>query len=291
MSPDAVLPRPPSPAVSAPARRRRICFVAEQFVPPVVDGSTYVYKNWVDFLADRFELFAVFFVSYAGAPDAAHDYLAQRCRAHLILPGSPASAAWKAARAASRFVTGTLFAPRWLEEFGRADIHRQIAAFAAAHRPDLFLVSKLASVPLFGAANIRALHSRFVLDMHDDFVERDRLERRTLKRLLARFPAMAAYPTFRNMQLRQRLSRLAPLRARRQEARLCRLFDRVLAASAEEFAFYAARADLEGTCDFLGWPPPHRPSRTGADRHASTSASSAATILSMSRRWHSSSTR
>jgi glycosyltransferase involved in cell wall biosynthesis len=234
-----------------------VVFVAEQFAPPIVDGSTYVYKNWIDFLAARFDLYAIFFTSYAGAPTQAHAYLAERCKAHLILPGTPASRWWKIARAGARFLTGNTFAPRWIEEFGRSGIHRTIADFVHRHEPDLFIVSKLVSVPLFGEANIRSLPGRFVLDMHDDFVQRDDLERRVLRRLLRRFPEMSAYPAFRNMVFRQRLSRLNAPAARRQEARLCGLFDRVLASSTEEFRFY--RGHLGGTsCEFLGWPPPLR---------------------------------
>lgn len=241
----------------AAARRRRIAFVAEQFAPPVVDGSTYVYKNWIDFLADRFDLYAIFFKSYSGAPAQAHEYLASRCKAHLILPGVPAGRWWKTARAATRLLTGRLFAPRWIEELGRAGIHRAIAEFATRHEPELFIVSKLVSVPLFGAENIRSLPGTFVLDMHDDFVRRDALERAALEALLRRFPQMSSYPAFRNMRFRQRLSRLDLNAARRQEERLCRLFDRVLCASAEEHRFYRDRL---GTvpCDFLGWPPPVR---------------------------------
>lgn len=236
-------------------RRRRIAFVAEQFAPPVVDGSTYVYKNWIDFLADRFDLYAIFFRSYSGGPAEAHEYLASRCKAHLILPGVPAGRWWKTARAATRFLTGSLFAPRWIEEFGRAEIHRAIAEFATRHEPELFIVSKLVSVPLFGAANIRSLPGTFVLDMHDDFVRRDALERAALEALLRRFPQMSSYPAFRNMRFRQRLSRLDLRAARRQEERLCRLFDRVLCASAEEHRFYRDRLGSV-PCDFLGWPPP-----------------------------------
>lgn len=242
-------------ADDAVARRRKIAFVAEQFAPPVVDGSTYVYKNWIDFLAERFDLYAIFFTSYSGGPAQADAYLARRCKSYLILPGVPSSRWWKTVRAGTRFLTGSLFAPRWVEEFGRAGIHSAVAEFVARHNPEIFIISKLVSVPLFGEANVRSLPGAFVLDMHDDFVRRDALERAALKALLRRFPQMSSYPAFRNMRFRQQLSRLHLGAARRQEARLCRLFDRVLASSAEEHRFYRSRLGSV-RCDFLGWPPP-----------------------------------
>jgi glycosyltransferase involved in cell wall biosynthesis len=242
------------PATRA-STRRKITFVAEQFAPPVVDGSTYVYKNWIDFLAERYELYAIFFTSYAQDASAAERYLAERCAAHLILPGASRRPLAKVARAAARFATGGILAPRWLEELGRARIHRTIAAFIARYGLDFFIVSKLVSAGLFGERNIRATRGTFLLDMHDDFVLRDRMERDALDRLLSRHPAMARYPGFRNLRLRQALSRLEPRRARAQEARICALFDGVLTSSLDEFRFYRTAPGFGSRCEHLGWPP------------------------------------
>jgi glycosyltransferase involved in cell wall biosynthesis len=249
---------------AAPQARRKIVFVAEQFVPPVVDGSTYVYKSWIDFLAERYELYAIFFASYAGERAAAERYLAARCKAHLILPGAPRRRLWKVARAGARFATGSLLAPGWLVELGRGAIHRTIAEFVARHRPDLFHISKLVSVPLFGEANLRDTKATFLLDMHDDFVLRDRIEREVLGRLLSAYPAMAPYPTFRNLRLRQALSRLVPRRARAQEARLCGLFDAILASSLDEFRFYREAPGFGARCALVGWPPRRAGGEAGA---------------------------
>ncbi|MGC2311005.1 MAG: hypothetical protein WA432_05310, partial [Candidatus Babeliaceae bacterium] len=170
--------------------RRRIAFIAEQFVPPVIDGSTYVYKNWIEFLAERHELYGVFFSSRGADTTAAEPYLRKHCAAHLILPGQPDSRSWKVLRAVARLATGALFAPRWIEELGRGEICRTIAQFVRRYEPDIFLVSKLASVPLFGIRNIRTSGAALWLDMHDDFVRRDEMERRVLQDLLTRFPAL-----------------------------------------------------------------------------------------------------
>lgn len=239
-----------------PSGKLKIAFVADQFSPPVFDGSTYVYKNWIDFLCDRYELYAIFFDSYGGDAAAAERYLAERCAAHLILPGAPRSRWWKVLRAASRYATGAVFAPRWIEELGRATVHRTIAEFIARHDLRLFVINKLASVPLFGEANLRRRDATYFLDTHDDFVRRDSKDREVLSDLLARFPQLAAYPRFRDMQLRQRLSRLSLSRARAQEARLFALFDCLLSSSPGEDAFYSRSLEGVVPCVHIGWPSP-----------------------------------
>jgi glycosyltransferase involved in cell wall biosynthesis len=238
----------------------KIAFVADQFSPPVFDGSTFVYKNWIDFLGENYNLYAIFFSSYGGDADAAHRYLAERCEAHVILPGAPRSRSWKILRAASRLATGTVFAPRWIEELGRGAIHRVIADFIQCHDLRLFLVGKLASVPLFGEVNFRRPDACFFLDAHDDFVARERQDREALTDLFASYPDLRDYPRFRDMRLRQMLSRLALRRARAQEARLCALFDCVLSSSPGEHAFYEAALAGIVPSVHLGWPPRQEPS-------------------------------
>jgi hypothetical protein len=243
----------------SPARKLKITFVADQFSPPVFDGSTFVYKNWIDFLSEAYELYAIVFDSYGGDPNAAESaarYLVDRCEAHLLLPGPSRNRLWRLLRAASRFVTGTVFAPRWVEEFGRADIHGAIGRFIDRHNLSFFLVSKLASVPLFGEKNFGRPGAVFFLDAHDDFVLRERRDREVLAELMLRFPQLKDHRRFRDMRLRQLLSRLVLRRARAQEARLCALFDCVLTSSLREHAFY--ENSLEGIvpCVHLGWPPP-----------------------------------
>lgn len=245
-----------APAPVEPDRKLKIAFVADQFSPPVFDGSTLVYKSWIDFLAEHYALYAIFFSSYGGDIDVAQRYLAERCRDHLILPGVPRSRLWKALRAASRFGSGAVFAPRWVEEFGRGAIHRTIADFAQRHDLRLFLISKLATVPLFGEGNLRRKDATFLLDAHDDFVTREQQERDALIDLFQRFPALKRYRRFREMRLRQQLSRLVPKRARQQEARLCALFDCVLSSSPQEHAFYQARLAGIVPSIRLGWPIP-----------------------------------
>jgi glycosyltransferase involved in cell wall biosynthesis len=252
----------PSLAMESPAphdrdlRKRKIAFVADQFAPPVFDGSTFVYKNWIDFLSEHYALYAILFDSYGGDAAPAQRYLAERCAAHLILPGASRSRLWKLLRATSRLATGTVFAPQWIEELGRGRIHAIIADFISRHDLRLFLVSKLASVPLLGERNLRREDATFFLDAHDDFIARERQDREALRALFRRFPALRRYPRFRDMRLRQLLSRLEPRRARAQEARLCALFDCLLTSSRAEHTLYEAILGARLPCVHLGWPAP-----------------------------------
>jgi hypothetical protein len=251
-----------------PGRKPKIAFVAEQVVPPVCDGSSYVYKNWIDFLAETCELYGIFFTSRPYDAATADRYLAARCAAHLILPGPPSRQTWKILRAGSRMATGALFAPRWIEELGRSPIHRKIGDFIDRHAIELLLVSKLSCVPLLGERTLRESNATLVLDMHDDFVARDKADRRVLATLTAAFPALKAYPLYRNMRLRHSLSRLSEPRARAQEARLCGLFDTVCPSSPEEFAFYRSQLQTTASCELIGWPPPRRQAAERADLSA-----------------------
>lgn len=234
----------------------RIVFVAEQFAPPVFDGSTTVYDTWLRMLARRSdEVFALLF-SRNGEPTAeTHAELRRLCRDYRILPGTAQqSRLHKAARAAGRFFTKGLFAPGWVEEAGRDPIRREIAEFLDRHRPDVLVMSKLDTVNLLGERNLRRFPGLRILDLHDDFVVREGLERRVLATLTAEHPALANYPLYRMARMRHWLSRYDPVRARRQERRLIGMFDRVLISSMHEHRTYAAELGLGGVCVHAPWP-------------------------------------
>ena len=65
----------------------KVVFIAEQFVPPVFNGSTLVYDVWLRMLSQFDEVFGIFF-SAEGEPTAeTHTELRRLCRDYLILPG------------------------------------------------------------------------------------------------------------------------------------------------------------------------------------------------------------
>jgi glycosyltransferase involved in cell wall biosynthesis len=244
-----------APVARGARRRMRVGFVAEHFAPPVRDGSTCVYKMWVDLLSRVADVYPIFFASdWRTVTAETTTYLERTCPAHLILPGRSRSQALKLLRALARRFSGTLFAPPWIEEFGRRRVQQRIASFLDRHDIDVFVFSKLHSIPLFGHRNLRRLRAPVFLDLHDDFVRRDELERAVLKRVLREFPGLSSYPPFANAARRNRVSRLVPSRARQQEASMVRLVDCVLSSSREEFEHYRALLAGGPGCEYLPWP-------------------------------------
>lgn len=237
----------------------RILFVADQVVPPVTNGSATVYRSWIEALAGRHELIAVLFDSDGVDSAEARRFLGSVCREHLVLPGVPAARGWKTARAASRWLTGAVFAPRPIEEWRRGPYQHRIAELTARHPPDLTLVSKLNSVPLFGRKLLHATPGLRVLDLHDDVIAREAAERAALPDLLARHPQLRQHEAYRRLEWRQRLSRLDFDGARRQEARLVQAFDAVLASEGDRR--YHESAGLPVRAFPISWPvsPPPAP--------------------------------
>jgi glycosyltransferase involved in cell wall biosynthesis len=232
----------------------KILFVAEQFVPPVYDGSTTVYEAWLKLLQSIGEVHAIFF-SLKGTPSAeTHSFLRRTCRDYLILPGHAPSRALKTARALGRFANGSLFAPPRIEEFGRRPIQAAISQFISTRQPEVALISKLECVHLLGRDVLAGLRIPKLLDLHDDFVRREDLERRVLRELSEEFPALARDRYLKRTRMRHRLSRLDVARAREQEDRMLSLFDRIMISSHEEYAAYSARDGLRDRCARVPWP-------------------------------------
>ncbi len=228
-------------------------FVAEQFVPPIDDGSTTVYDSWLRSLNAMGDVYAIFF-TLRGTPCAeTHSFLRRVCRDYLILPAHAQSPVIKTARALARFVTGCLFAPAAIEEFGRRPIKRAIARFIAAHQPDVALISKLECVHLLGSEILAGLRVPKIIDLHDDYVMRDKLARQALRETLAAYPSLANDRYYQLKRLRNRLSRHDPARARRQECRLLGLFDRIMISSLDEYVAYSSRDGIGDRCRHAPW--------------------------------------
>jgi hypothetical protein len=248
-----------SPSI-IPRRKLRICFVADQFVPPVLDGSCLVYKAWLDTLSQRHDVYAILFKSYRGNADTreANDYLPQVCRDHLILPVPPEEWVWKKLRSVARVVmlsmSGNYFAPRIIEEFGRANVVKRISAFLQRNQIDLFVFSKLFSVHMFGYEALARLDRPCFIDLHDDLVERERLEREALVRLMRNYGSLYRDQPYARLLKRHRILRFSVKNARSQERRMLELFDCILASSVDECTAYRERLGETIACEFLAWP-------------------------------------
>jgi glycosyltransferase involved in cell wall biosynthesis len=235
-------------------RRLRICFVAEQFVPPVLDGSGLVYKAWLDALSQHHDVYAILFTQYPVDTREATDYLRKISCEHLILPGVPAGRIWKTLRAAARYFSGNLFAPRIIEEYGRGIVKKRISAFLQSNQIDLFVFSKLLIVHQFGYEAIARLGAPCFIDIHDDGIENERMLRAATARLLQNYPSLSHYKPYGRLLMRQRLSRLSIHSARLEERRMLELFDCILFGSVEEWNAYRERLAGTSCCEFLPWP-------------------------------------
>jgi glycosyltransferase involved in cell wall biosynthesis len=232
----------------------KVVFIAEQFVPPVFNGSTLVYDLWLRMLHRYEDAYAIFFTGEGEPTAETHAELRRLCRDYLVLPGHARSLLIKSGRALARYINGSLFAPAQVEEFSRGPVHREISRFLARHKPDVLVLSKLNSLNLVGERIVREFPGPCILDLHDDFVSREDLERTRLAALLEQHPALADYPAYRMTRMRQKMSRFDLARARRQERRLLGLFDRILISSDEEFQAYAADPQIGGACVHAPWP-------------------------------------
>ncbi|MGH6810849.1 MAG: glycosyltransferase [Methylocella sp.] len=235
-------------------RRLRICYVADQFVPPVLDGSGLTYKAWLDTLPQRHDVYAILFKQHPVDTREANDYLPQVCRDYLILPGLADKRIWKTLRAVARYFSGNLFAPRIIEEYNRGIVKKRISAFLQSNQIDLFVFSTLRTVHLFGYQAIARLGRPCFLDLHDDSIEEERVRREVAAKLIRTYPSLYRYKPYGRMLMRHHLSRLSINRARRQERRMFGLFDCILSSSVEEWSAYRERLGDTIRCDFLAIP-------------------------------------
>jgi glycosyltransferase involved in cell wall biosynthesis len=168
----------------------------------------------------------------------------------LILPGLPDRRIWKTLRAIARYFSGNLFAPRIIEEYRGAIVKKRISAFLLSNHIDLFVFSKLQTIHQFGYEAITSLGQPRFLDLHDDSIEQERVQREVTARLIRNYPSLYHW----RILIRHRLSRLTIDRARRQERTMLGLFDCILSSSVEEWHAYRERLGDTIRCEFLTWP-------------------------------------
>jgi hypothetical protein len=108
--------------------------------------------------------------------------------AHLILPGLLDERIWKTLRAVARYLAEISSRPvsskSFIEEYDRAIIKKRISAFLLSNQIDLFDFSKLRTDHLFGYEAIARLARPCFLDLHDDAIEHERVNRELTARLI-----------------------------------------------------------------------------------------------------------
>jgi len=178
---------------------------------------------------------------------------------YLVVPAEHPHIAMKLLRSFGRSLSGGLFAPAWIERLGRRKELAAVRQFIAHIHPDVIVVQKLSCAVLMdGACHPARSDATWMLDVHDDFVARETLERQVLGELLASDAALRLIPGLRKQQTRHRITRFRPAMANRQEARLLRQFDVVAVASDEEALKYEAlfadaKASVRTRVERINW--------------------------------------
>ena len=65
----------------------KILFIAEQFIPPIYDGSTTVYHSWLKALKSVGDVYAILFSLKGTATEETHSFLRQTFGDYLIPQG------------------------------------------------------------------------------------------------------------------------------------------------------------------------------------------------------------
>jgi hypothetical protein len=242
------------PGNSAPERSgaMKVVFVCEEVpAPPFVKsgGSSPVYASVLKALASRHEVYGIF-IGEGGEPD---EWVRSVCRDHIVIPGDSPLKTLKLARHLARRITGCLQAPPWLEELGRSGTKDRIRAFIGRHEPDVLVVSWYHCIKYIGRDVVRSFPGVSLIDIHDDVVQRELLERKVLAEMLARYPALKRYPRYSLLAAKHGISRFSYEKARREELQALSLFDGVLCANGEDAAAYPGRL-LAKTVAHCPWP-------------------------------------
>jgi hypothetical protein len=164
-----------------------------------------------------------------------------RSAGDMVMPGPSHSKLLKLARAAARGYTGKLIAPRALEELGRGIIKDQIRQFIKVHRFGVLLLNKFDTIGLIGQDVVSEFRGTKLLDLHDDFIEREVIERQSLAQLMRNHPQLRGYSPYASLFRKHKVSRLDERAARQQEAAVLKQFDRILVASEREADIYRKR--------------------------------------------------
>jgi glycosyltransferase involved in cell wall biosynthesis len=239
---------------------RKLLYICEDFVPPAKNGSELVYLKCLVALSRKYEVYAIMFESGKVVQQDTRAALTQLCKAYCIPSGVQRNAALKLVRTLCRGVTGNLIAPRLLEEMGRSDAYKQVREFIRRYKPEVMYIHKYHCVPRVGQAVITEFRGIKLVDLHDDFVEREAAERKALKRLFDEFPWLNQYRPYARINLKHKLSRFSASGSRLQEVAMLSKFDWVLAASESEADRYGRL--IPGRVVYCPWPispwPMHR---------------------------------
>lgn len=259
-NPAAVSP-PPAPAI---AEAPRLLFVVDRpFVPPQ-DGSAAVYHQTLMVLAKHYRLSCLVVTDVDQDLDSTEAALRQWTQSYRVIRERRASRIWLLLRALARSLTQAAFAPDVIERWGRQKMRSAIKNFIAEAEIDILMMSKLHSLFFVGDDIFDKAGLKTIVDIHDDYVCRIADEQNVTRALCAEIGGLNLQPVWARRCWRSRISLFSPDKARRQERRLMRRFDRVLVSSAEELASYRSNAPDPARFSYLPWPLAHQDAKRSA---------------------------
>jgi glycosyltransferase involved in cell wall biosynthesis len=235
--------------------RRAVLFVTEElFLPKPHNGSADVYiRSAQDYARQGYEVFCVSFVRdrQQVSDTSIRSSYASMFSDFLLLPGwngggtvlGQVSLGW---REISRWVTGNIFAKNRLLALLLRPHLAQLVRFVRRHEIGTVFFHKPQTVLLLSDILPLLRPTRLIVDLHDDFVERELHYRRAYGAFFANVPAAEIARSYGKQYLRHRLSRISAVWSREVETRLLAQCDQVLFSSIEEYRRYLPRPELTG---------------------------------------------
>lgn len=219
--------------------------IIDESIFPVRNGSGAVYRAWLSALKEHVDEVALLIFSRSdafGGNDPG--VLRAEVGSYLVVPAEQPHIAFKLLRSLGRSLTGGLFSPAWIEALGRGSSLVQMRNFISAWDADLIVVQKLGcSVLLDGVRDAAKNSASWILDVHDDFVTRELLERRVLDELMSDEIGVSSISALRKLRTRHRITRFHPAAADAQEKMLMNSFDVICIASDDEAKKYEGMFD------------------------------------------------
>lgn len=232
----------------------RLLFVADGPMVPSRDGSATVYSKTLKALATRYPLSCLIVTDIDQDLRLTEAMLQQLAQSYLVIQERQASMVWVLLRALLRSMNRTVFAPYVIEQWGRKNTQKMSRDFITSSGATIVIVHKILALFFLGFDVARSTGVRCLVDLHGDVVSRVHDEQMVTKALCAGSVALRAQPFWRRRCGRARISLFSTRQARRQESRLLREFDRILACSFDELESYRAATPDPGRFRHIPWP-------------------------------------
>jgi glycosyltransferase involved in cell wall biosynthesis len=221
----------------------RILLVTDRPFIPAYDGSTVIYKAWLNNLRKLGHQVSVLSFNHQRVRwnnDSVQE-LSRKVDCLLIVnihAGRIATALYFVIALIWRLISRRRHLPEWAEAAFGGRRYGEIRDFLGREEFDAVVVNKVRTTVLMGVRNLAAVASFKVLDIHDNFARRATRMRAVAFRLLLRRPAVIL-KQLRLADLGDLLNFAKEAELLREEIKILSLYDRVLFSSDEEAAVYA----------------------------------------------------